>query len=81
MNNMATWLDQQIEQLENIVERHFDSCEAMCAVTRCVLTRSHENAEPHISLVEFLEMQVRNDARIFADQAHRTPRELAIRQP
>jgi hypothetical protein len=78
---MATWLDQQIEQLENIVERHFDSCEAMCTVNSCILPRSHENKEPHISLVEFLEMQVRHGARIFADQARRTPRKLAIRQP
>jgi hypothetical protein len=63
---MATWLDQQIEQLENIVEKHLDSCETMCTVNCCVLSRSHETTEPHISLADFLEMQVRYGARIFA---------------
>ena len=66
---MATWLDQQIEQLENIVERQFDLCETTCTARNCVLARSHENTEPHLTLVEFLEMQIRWDARIFAPQS------------
>jgi len=66
---MTTWLDQQIEQLENIVERQFDLREVTCTARSCVLARSHENREPHLSLVEFLEMQIRWDARIFAAQA------------
>lgn len=66
---MATWLDEQIEQLENIVEKQFDLCEVTCTARSCVLARSHENTEPHLSLVEFLEMQIRGDARIFDSQA------------
>ncbi len=66
---MATWLDEQIEQLENIVERQFDLCETTCTARSCVLAHSHENREPHLTLVEFLEMQIRWDARIFAAPA------------
>ena len=31
---MATWLDQQIEQLENIVEKQFDLCQVTCTATQ-----------------------------------------------
>ena len=63
---MATWLDEEIEQLENLVEKQFDLCQVTCSVRSCVLPRSHENAEPHRTLAEFLEMQIRWDVRIFA---------------
>jgi hypothetical protein len=66
---METWLDQEIEQLENIVESQFDLCQMTCTARSCVLARSHENTEPHLTLVEFLEMQIRWNARIFAAQA------------
>jgi hypothetical protein len=66
---MATWLDEQIEQLETIVEKQFDRCEVACTVRSCVLARSHKKTEPHLTLVEFLEMQIRWDARIFTDSA------------
>jgi hypothetical protein len=66
---MATWLDEQIEQLENIVAKQFDLCQVTCTVRSCVLARSHENTEPHLSLAEFLEMQIRWNARIFAAQS------------
>jgi len=69
---MATWLDEQIEELEGIVEEKSDSYQTMCAVNRCVLPRSHGKAEPHISLAAFLEMQVRYSARIFAGRGCRT---------
>ena len=74
---MATWLDEQIEQLENIVEKQFDLCEVTCTARSCVLARSHANTEPHLTLVEFLEMQIRWDARIFAAQAP-TPRKPKV---
>jgi hypothetical protein len=63
---MATWLDEQIEQLENIVGKQFDLCEVTCTTRSCVLARGHKNTEPHLTLVEFLEMQIWWDARIFA---------------
>jgi hypothetical protein len=66
---MATWLDEQIEQLENIVEKQFDLCQVTCTARSCVLARCHENTEPHLSLVDFLEMQIRWDARIFAPRS------------
>jgi hypothetical protein len=67
---MATWLDQQIEQLENIVEKQLDLRQVTCTARSCVLAHSHENTEPHLSLAEFLEMQIRWDARTFAAQAN-----------
>ena len=66
---MATWLDHQIEQLETIVERQFDAYESMCTVNHCVLPPSHGQAEPHISLADFFDMQVRHGAKIFAGPA------------
>jgi hypothetical protein len=77
---MPTWLDQQIEQLETIVGKQFDSYETMCTVNRCVLLPTHGNSEPHISLADFFEMQVRNGARIFADRASRPPRRHVVNQ-
>lgn len=76
---MATWLDQQIEQLENIVERQFDAYETMCTVNRCVLPRRHGNTEPHLSLADFLDMQVRYGAKIFASRACQTPGKHEVR--
>lgn len=70
---MATWLDEQIEELETLVEKQFDLCHVTCTVRSCVLPRNHENMEPHLTLVEFLEMQIRWDARIFAAQASNAP--------
>ncbi len=52
---MATQLDQQIEELENIVEKHLDPCKVTCNGSRCILPRNHTRTEPHKSLVEFLE--------------------------
>jgi len=66
---MATWLDQEIEQLENIVEKQFDLRQVTCAARSCVLARDHENIEPHLTLAEFLELQIRRDKRIFATPA------------
>jgi hypothetical protein len=51
--------------LENIVEKQFDLCQVTCTAPSCVLAGSHQNTEPHLSLVDFLEMQIRWDARIF----------------
>jgi hypothetical protein len=59
--------------LENIVEKQLDLSQVTCTARSCVLAHSHENTEPHLSLAEFLEMQIRWDARIFAAQAS-TPR-------
>ena len=53
---MATRLDQQIELLENIVERHLDLCEAAWNGTRCTLPRNHEQTVPHKFLIEYLNM-------------------------
>lgn len=53
---MATRLDQQIGQLENIVEQHLDPCRVMCNGSRCILPRNHAKTEPHQFLFEFLEM-------------------------
>jgi hypothetical protein len=53
---MATQLDQKIEQLENIVERHMDPCKVTCNGSHCILPRNHARTEPHQFLVDFLEM-------------------------
>jgi hypothetical protein len=53
---MATRLDQQVGQLENIVEQHLDPCRVMCNGSRCILPRNHAKTEPHQFLFEFLEM-------------------------
>jgi hypothetical protein len=66
---MATWLDEEIEELENIVQKQFDMFKVTCTARRCVLARNHENTQPHLSLAEFLEMQIGWEARIFAVQA------------
>jgi hypothetical protein len=51
---MASKLDRQIEQLENIVEKHLDLCEATWNETRCTLPRNHEQTAPHKFRIEFL---------------------------
>ena len=71
---MATWLDQQIEQLERIVERRLDLCNVPCSADRCILPH-HEMTEPHQFLIEFLEVQVQQGVRVFAD---RVPTETSI---
>lgn len=70
---MATWLDQQIDDLEHIVGKRLDYGQATCSLSCCVLPSGHEDTEPHISLAAFLEMQVRYGARIFAGRACGTP--------
>jgi hypothetical protein len=50
---MITRLDQQIEQLENIVERRLDLCKATWNGTRCTLPANHEPAELHKFPLEF----------------------------
>ncbi len=74
---MATRLDQQIEQLEEMVERRVDFYEGICEVRSCVLPRSHARTEPHLSLIEFLEMQARQGAEIFATHTREILRENA----
>jgi hypothetical protein len=56
---MATRLDQQIELLEDIVERHLDLCEAAWNGIRCTLPRNHEQTAPHKFSIEFLNMPAR----------------------
>jgi hypothetical protein len=56
---MATRLDQQIELLVNIVERHLDLCEAARNGIRCTLQRNHEPATPHRFSIEFPKMPAR----------------------
>lgn len=51
---MATRLDQEIEQLENIVEKCLDLCKAMWNGIRCTLPANHERTEPHKFPVKFL---------------------------
>lgn len=70
---MTTWLDQQIEELENNVEKKVDSRQAVCAINCGALPQSYEDTGPHISLAAFLDMQVRYGARIFAGRAARDP--------
>ena len=53
---MATQLDQQLEQLENLVERQMNRCEVRCNGSRCMLPRNHVSREPHKFLVDFLQM-------------------------
>jgi len=53
---MATRLDQQIELLENIVERHLNLCEVTWNGTPCTLPRNHEQTAPHKFSIEFLKM-------------------------
>jgi hypothetical protein len=66
---MATRLDQQIEQLESIVEKHLDLCNVMCNGSRCILPRNHKT-EPHKFLVEFFEMLgAAERERVLAEQA------------
>jgi hypothetical protein len=55
-NSMATHLDQQIELLEDMVERHLDLCDAAWNGTRCTLPRNHEQTVPHKFSIEFLNM-------------------------
>ena len=66
---MATRLDQQIAQLENIVEQHLNPCQVMCNGSRCILPRNHAITEPHQFLFEFLEMLVTAEhKRVLADR-------------
>jgi hypothetical protein len=44
---MATRLDRQIEQLEEIVEKRLDLCTATRDKTRCTLPAGHAPAQPH----------------------------------
>ena len=45
--NMATRLDQEIEQLEKLVERYLDYCAVTSNGMRCVLPRNHQATVPH----------------------------------
>ena len=44
---MATRLDQQIEQLEDIVEKRLGLCKVTWNDVRCTLPANHEPTEPH----------------------------------
>jgi hypothetical protein len=50
---MATRLDQQIEQLENIVEARLNLCQATWYGIRCTLPRNHTPTDPHRFPIEF----------------------------
>jgi len=52
-NEMATRLDQQIEQLENMVERRLDLCKVTRNGHRCTLPANHPPAHPHQFPVDF----------------------------
>jgi len=68
---MATRLDRQIEQLENIVEKHLDLCQATWNETRCTLPRNHEPTAPHKFRIEISE----------DDRLQRSNRAIAERTP
>jgi hypothetical protein len=53
-NRMATFLDQQIEQLENIVERCLNLCKVTWNGVRCTLPANHEETEPHRFQTQYL---------------------------
>lgn len=50
---MATRLDQQIEQLENIVEARLNLCKATWHGIRCTLPTNHKTTDPHRFPIEF----------------------------
>jgi hypothetical protein len=52
---MASRIDRQISELENIVERHLNRCEATLNNSRCILPRDHTRTEPHKFMLEFLQ--------------------------
>jgi hypothetical protein len=52
---MASRIDKQISELENIVERHLNRCEATLNTNRCILPRDHTRTEPHKFMLEFLQ--------------------------
>jgi hypothetical protein len=51
---VATRLDQEIEQLEKIVEKCLNRCNAMWDGIRCTLTANHEPTNSHKFPIEFL---------------------------
>ena len=51
---MATRLDQEIEQLEKIVEKCLNRCDAMWDGIRCTLAANHEPTDSHQFPIEFL---------------------------
>jgi len=66
---MATRLDQEIEQLENIVEALLDLCKVTWNGIRCTLPSNHEPTEPHKFPIEFLRKSgLQGSTSAFADQ-------------
>jgi len=51
---VATRLDQEIEQLEKIVEKCLNRCNAMWDGIRCTLAANHEPTNSHKFPIEFL---------------------------
>jgi hypothetical protein len=47
LSEMPTWLDQQIEELESLVEKHLDFCAVQGHGIRRVLPRNHKRSGPH----------------------------------
>ncbi len=55
---MAKWLDQQVDRLEEFVEKHFRRCGVTFSGSRCILPRDHASTEPHTFLLKFLETRI-----------------------
>jgi len=55
---MAKWLDQQVDRLEEFVEKHFRRCGVTFSGSRCILPRDHASTEPHTFLLTFLETRI-----------------------
>jgi len=67
VEQMATRLDQKIEQLGRIVDRCMHLCDATWNGVRCTLPASHQPAERHRFPVEFLQaLQVLGGVEIFS---------------
>ena len=69
---MATRLDQQIEHLENLVEKCLDLCKVTCNGIPCILPAKHEPTMPHRFRWEFSpEAKSRQEICSFAGRVSR----------